>query len=143
MNKKLIAVLAGVCAVAASAMFYFFFVKWTPVLYTAAVVLFALAAGLLTVRFAKAKPVLRGVIAGAVFAAAFFGVTFLINNVIFHGQKAKIAGAIVSGLTLLFFILYYCLLSRKQNKTGCSPPRPSCWRSRQAFAPCCPRRGTT
>ncbi len=116
MNKKLIAVPAGVCAVAASAMFYFFFVKWTPVLYTAAVVLFALAAGLLTARFAENKPVLRGVIAGAVFAAAFFGVTFLINNVIFHGQKAKIAGAIVSGLTLLFFILYYCLLSRKKQK---------------------------
>ena len=116
MKQKVLSVAAAVSAVAASALYYYFFVKWVPVVYGVSVALFALAAGLLTARFSEKKPVLRGVIVGAVFMAVFFGLTFWINNIIFKAGHATIAGAIISGITLVFFVVYYCLLSRKKEK---------------------------
>ena len=118
MKQKVLSLAAAVSAVAASALYYYFFVKWVPVVYGVSVALFALAAGLLTARFSEKRPVLRGVIAGAVFMAVFFGLTFLINNVIFKAGHAPIAGAIISGITLVFFVVYYCLLSRKKENSS-------------------------
>ena len=62
MSKKITSVSAGAAAVAASALFYYSFVKWIPALYVLSIVLYALAAGLLTARFTTEKPVLRGAI---------------------------------------------------------------------------------
>ncbi len=117
MRNKALSLAAALSAAAASALFYYTFVKWIPVLYGLSVVLYALAAGLLTARFAK-KPLLHGLLAGGIFAAAFFGLTYLFNIVILNnGSMPKIAGAIMAGLTLIFFIVYYCVISRGQQKS--------------------------
>ncbi len=117
MKNNVLSVAAGVAAVAASALFYYSFIQWIPVLYALSVVLYALAAGLLTARFEAKKPLKRGLIAGGVFCAAFFALVFLINNVLlFNGNKPKIAAAIVCGLTLVFFVVYYLAISRKERR---------------------------
>lgn len=118
MKKRALSIFAAAAAVAASAIYYYFFTTWTPVVYVLSVALYALAAGLLTARFAEKKPLLRGAIAGGVFSAVFFALTFLINNLIFKAGKAMVAGAIMSGLALVFFIVYYCVLSRRKQKNS-------------------------
>ncbi|MBQ6065404.1 MAG: right-handed parallel beta-helix repeat-containing protein [Clostridia bacterium] len=117
MRNKALSIAAGVAAVAASAIYYGSFTQWQFELYCLSVALYALAAGLLAARFAEKKPVLKGVLAAGFFGAAFFGVTYLINNIILHEIHAKLAGAIIAGLTLIFFIVYYCVLSRKKQKS--------------------------
>ena len=117
MRNKVLSITAGIAAVAASAIYYGSFTEWHFELYCLSIALYALAAGLLTARFAEKKPVLKGVLAAGVFGAAFSGVTFLINNIILHEIRAGIAGAVVAGLTLAFFIVYYCALSRNKQKS--------------------------
>ena len=118
MRNKVLSVGAGLAAVAASAIYYYSFVTWIPLLYGLSVALYALAAGLLTARFAEKKPVLKGLLAAGVFAAVFSGLTFLINNIILNnGSMPKVSGAIIAGLTLIFFIVYYCVLSRNKQKS--------------------------
>ena len=117
MQNKALSVAAGAAAAVASALFYGTFTKWLPVLYMLSVVLYALAAGCLTARFAEKKKLLKSVTAGAVFAVVFFALTFLINNVILSATQAPLAAAIMCGLTLLFFVLYYVILSRKKQKS--------------------------
>ena len=118
MRNKVVSVAAGIAAVAASAIYYGSFTRWQVLLYGLSLVLYALAACLLTVRFAEKKPILKGVLAAGVFAAVFSGLTFLINNVILNnGSMPKVSGAIVAGLTLVFFVVYYCVLSRNKQKS--------------------------
>ncbi|MBR0510398.1 MAG: right-handed parallel beta-helix repeat-containing protein [Clostridia bacterium] len=116
MRNKVLSLAAGIAAVVASALFYGSFTKWIPALYILSVALYAAAAGCLSARFSKNKPLLRGTITAAVFAAVFFAATFLINNLIFREARASLAGAIICLLTLLFFIVFYCMLSRKKTK---------------------------
>ena len=117
MRNKVLSVAAGIAAVAASAIYYGSFIRWQIGLYGLSVALYALAAGLLAARFAEKKPVLKSVLAAGGFAAAFCGLTFLINNIIlFNGSMPKVSGAIIAGLTLIFFLVYYCVLSRKKQK---------------------------
>ena len=118
MRNKVLSAAAGVAAVAASAIYYYSFITWIPLLYGLSVALYALAAGLLTARFAEKKPVLKGVLAAGVFAAVFSGLTFLINNILLNnGSMPKVSGAIIAGLTLVFFIVYYLVLSHKKQKS--------------------------
>ena len=117
MKNRWLSVTAAAAAVAASALYYWVFTKWIPVLYFFSVALYALAAGCLTARFTRKKPLLRGVVAGAVFTAVFFALTFTVNNLILKAIQAKLAALIVCGLTLVFFILYYLILSRNQQKS--------------------------
>ncbi len=116
MKNKVLSFAACAAAVAASALYYWSFTKWIPVLYGLSVVLFAAAAGCLTARFAQKKPALRAVLAAAGFAAVFCALTYLINNVLLHEGRAWIAAGAVSALTLVFFVLYYMLLSRGKEK---------------------------
>ena len=116
MQKKALSLAALVAAAAGSALFYWSFTRWIPLLYGLSVVLYAVAAGCLAARFAEKKPLFYGLLTGGVFTAAFFALTFLINNVLLRTSRAPLAGAIMSGLTLLYFVLYYCLASRKKVK---------------------------
>ncbi|MBQ6020225.1 MAG: right-handed parallel beta-helix repeat-containing protein [Clostridia bacterium] len=117
MKKRILSIVAAAAAVAASTIYYHFFTQWVPAVYCLSVALYALAAGLLAARFAEKKPLQRSLLTGGIFAAAFCALTFLINNMIlFNGSRPKVAGAIISGLTLAFFIAYYCVASRKKQK---------------------------
>ncbi|MBR5427579.1 MAG: right-handed parallel beta-helix repeat-containing protein [Clostridia bacterium] len=117
MKNKILSVSAALAAVAASAIYYYSFVNWIPLVYGLSVVLYAAAAGCLAARFAEKKALLHGLLTGGIFAAAFFALTFLINNIIlFNGSMPKVSGAIIAGLTLAFFIVFYCVASRKKRK---------------------------
>ncbi|MBO4894444.1 MAG: right-handed parallel beta-helix repeat-containing protein [Clostridia bacterium] len=116
MKNKILSVTACVSAVAASALYYYYFTKWVPVLFGVSAVLYALAAGCIAARFSEKKPLLKGIIAFALTCGGFFAVNFLVNNVIYKAVKAQTAAAIVSVITLLFFIVYYLLKSRKKEK---------------------------
>ena len=116
MRDKLFSLAAAGSAAAACALYYNSFTKWVPALYVLSVALYALAAGFLTARFAEQKKLLKSVIAGAVFTVAFFALTFLINNVILGASKAALAAAIMCGITLLFFVCFHCVLSRRKQK---------------------------
>ena len=70
MKNKLPAWIAAVCAVAASGIYYYVFTEWLPALFMLSVALYAAAAGALTAGFAKKRPLIKGLIAGAVYAAA-------------------------------------------------------------------------
>ena len=119
MKKNLPFIIALVCAAAGCALFYYTFTGWIPVLYFLSVLLLAVAAGALAFRFAKSKPLMKALITVAAFTAVFFGVTFLINNILLHETRAKIAAGIIYGLTLLFFIVFYLICSRgKQPRKG-------------------------
>ena len=118
MRNKVLSIVACAAAVIASALYYNSFATWIPLLYGLSVALYAAAAGCLTARFAETKPLRKGLLATGVFAAVFSGLTFLINNVILNnGSMPKVSGAIIAGLTLAFFIIYYCVLSRKKQKS--------------------------
>ena len=117
MRNNVLSVAAGAAAAAASALYYGSFTRWQPALYALSAALYALAAGLLTARFTEKKKLPKSVIAGAVFAVVFFALTFLINNVILGATRATLAAAIMSGLTLAFFALYYGILSRGKQKS--------------------------
>ena len=116
MKKYLLSIIASVAAVAASAIFYHFFVKWNVALYGLSIALYAIAAGCLTARFAQNRPVVRGIVAGAAFAAVFVGFTYLFNNVIFKETNPATAAAIVIAATAIFFIIYYCVISKGRQK---------------------------
>ena len=118
MRNKVLSVTAAAAAVVASAIYYHSFVTWVPLVYGLSVALYAAAAGCLTARFSEKKPLFHGLLAAGVFAAVFSGLTFLINNVILNnGSMPKVSGAIIAGLTLTFFIVYYCVLSRKKRRS--------------------------
>ncbi len=117
MKNKWLSFAAIASAAAASALFYGSFTKWMPLLYGLSVVLYAAAAGCLTARFTSKKPLLRGILAGACFTAVFFALTFIINNLILKERRPALSGAIIIGLTLVFFIVYYCVLSRGKQKS--------------------------
>ena len=116
MKKNVSACLAALFALAASGMYYYFFVRWIPVMYVVTVFCFSAAAGLLAVYFADNHPVRRGLITGGVFMAGFFGAGLLVNNVIFKAQQNRLSAVIIAGLTLLAFICMYCVFSRKKKK---------------------------
>ena len=117
MNKKLLSVFAAVCAAIASLLYYHAFTEWLPLLFGLSVLLYAAAAGLLAARFAKNRPVLRGLLVGAAYTAVYFGAGFLINNVLLGETQPKRAALIVVGLNLLFFVLFYRFLSKGREKS--------------------------
>ena len=123
MKRTVLSCLAVLSAAAASLLFFYAFPQWVPPLYFLSVALYALTAGVLAGLFAEKKPARRGLIAGAVYAAAFFGVMFLINNVILRAGAAEKATVVMSCLNLAFFIAYYAILSRGKKR-------------RRAFAAC-------
>ncbi len=115
MKKNLLSWLAAGCGIAASGLYYYSFTKWIPALYLLSTALFAGAAGLLIARFAKTKPLIKGLITGGVYAAGFSGLNFLINNIIFQEINAGTAAAVVCGINLLFFICLYLVAARKEK----------------------------
>ncbi|MBQ6019508.1 MAG: hypothetical protein IJL26_04930, partial [Clostridia bacterium] len=116
MRDKILSFTAAAAALGGSGLFFYSFTKWIPVLYFVSVALFALAAGLVAARFAEKKKLLRGLVTGGVYTAVYFGVTFLINNVIYKGNKAPIAAGIVCGLNFVFFLCFYLILSKGKKK---------------------------
>ena len=116
MKNKILSFAAAAAAFGGAGLFYYSFTKWIPNLYFLSVALLGAAAGLLAARFAEKKKVLKGVIAGGVFIVAFFGMTFLINNILLRETKSQLAAAIVSVVTFVFFVVYFCILSRKKKK---------------------------
>ena len=115
MKKTILTIAAVVSAIAASGLFYYSLDAWIPALYILSVVLYSAATGCLTARFVK-RPVLWGLLSAAIFGGVFFGMVFLINNVFMNGLHPKIAGAIADGLLLVFFVVYYLVISRGQPK---------------------------
>ena len=112
---KILLFAAAAAGLVASALHWYTFVNWIVVPYFLVIVLFALAAGCVTARFAKSRPVLKGLIAAAAYAAGFFGVAFLINNVILGTRNNRLACAIIMAVNLVFFICFYSVLSRKNG----------------------------
>ncbi len=117
MKNKILSAAAAVCAVAASALYYYCFTQWLPIPYFLSVLLFAAAAGCLAARFAAKKALLRGVITGASVAVLFFALNLVVNNIILKAVKARLAAAIVCAVTLVFFIAFYLIVSRKKKKS--------------------------
>lgn len=127
MKKTVLSITAGMTAIFVSAIYFYGFTEWTPVLYFLSIGLYVISAGCLAARFSEKKPLLRGATAGLAFGAGFFGLNLLVNNVLLHATQAKLAAEIVCATTLVLFIAYYCVLSRKKRKTECW--RQSCLRS--------------
>ncbi|MCR5040728.1 MAG: right-handed parallel beta-helix repeat-containing protein [Clostridia bacterium] len=120
-SKTIAAAAAGLCACAASGLYYHFFTGWNPALYFLSVFLYAAAAGIIALLYAKKRRVLTAAAAACVYTVCFFGITYLINNVVYREVNAKAAAAIVCGINLVFFIIYYAVMSRR--KTGSDAPR--------------------
>lgn len=116
MKRNLISCLAALSAVAAGFLFVRAFPEWIPPLYVLSAALFAFAAGAVTWLFAAKKRLMKGAIAAASFLAAFFSLTYLINNVILRETQSDKSTAILSCLILLFFIIYYLILSRGKKR---------------------------
>lgn len=116
MKRTLSACLAALAAIAGSVLFFYSFPEWFPALYAVSVVLMAASAGIITWLFAKKRPAVKGLVAFAAFAAGFFSLTFLINNVILHENQSLKATVILLCLTLVFFIVYYAVLSRGSKR---------------------------
>lgn len=118
MKKNWLGIAALLAAVAGSALYYYSFSVWIPALYMLSVLLFAAAAGCIAARFAGERPLLKGLLTGGVYAVGFFGLNYLVNNVIFGAHSAKVAAAIVCGVNLLFFICFYliCAKGKTQRK---------------------------
>ncbi|MBQ6117802.1 MAG: hypothetical protein IJK98_01095, partial [Clostridia bacterium] len=89
------------------ALFRYSFQEWIVPLYAVSVAVFALLAFAVCFLLAKAKnktrPVLRGLLAAAVYAAAAQGLTYAINNLLYNGKHPHAAVAVVSFGTVLFF----------------------------------------
>ena len=81
MKRTVISCLAALSAVAAGVLFFYSFPEWLPPLYVLSVVLFAFTAGAIAGLYAKKKPLLKGLLAAAAYAAGLFSMTYLINNV--------------------------------------------------------------
>ena len=119
MKKHLPFIVATVCGIAGSGLYYFSFTQWIPALYFLSALLLAIAAGAIAARFAENKPLVKGLIAAAGFGAGFFALNYLVNNVIFSATKAKIAAGIVCAATLLFFVCFYCACAKgKPQRKG-------------------------
>lgn len=117
MRRIILSVAACLSAAVASLLFYHSFVSWIPHLYGLSVALYAAAAGCMAALFAEKKALLRGLSVAGLFAAVFFGLMFLLNNIVLSdGSMPEIAGAVMAVLTLAFFITFYCVLSRKKKK---------------------------
>ena len=116
MKKNLLSAGAAVAAAAGSSLFCYAFPKWVPVLYVLSVLLLAAAAGVIAALFAEKKKALMGLIAFGTYAAAFFGLTFLINNVMLGATRSSLAAAILCGVNLVFFPVFYLLVSRGKRK---------------------------
>ena len=116
MKKNLLSWLAAGCGIAGAGLYYYSFVAWIPALYMVSAALFAGAAGLLAARFAAKKPLLKGLITGGAYAVGFFGLNYLINNIIYQESNAKTAAAIVCGVNLLFFICLYCIAAKGKEQ---------------------------
>lgn len=115
MKKSYILIPAALCAIAASALFYWSFTEWIPVIYGVSAVLYAASAAFIAAGYAEKRRVLKGIIAGAVFIAFFFGMTFLINNIIFGAVQARLAASVVCGILLVFFVCFYLICSRGKS----------------------------
>ena len=115
-SGALFLVLIVVSALAGSLIYFYVFTKWIPWAYGVSVALFAFAAGGLAARFASKKPLRALLVTAAAYAAVFSGLTYLINNVIYHERNARAAAAIISAVNLLFFIIFYAVISRRKAK---------------------------
>lgn len=116
MKRTVLSCLAAVSAAAATVLFIYAFPEWKPALYFLSAALYVFTAGALTLLFAAEKPVKKALIAAAAYAAGFFGLVFLVNNVILHEKQSRTATVIVLVLNLVFFIVYYRLLSRGKER---------------------------
>lgn len=116
MKRNLLSLFAALSAVAATFLFIYAFPKWVQPLYYLSAALFAFAAGVTVWLFTKKKRLLKALIAAAAYIAAFFTLTFLINNVMLHENQSDKATAILSCLNLLFFTVFYAVMSRGKKR---------------------------
>ena len=116
MKRTVLSCLAAVSAVAASFLFFYAFPIWVPPLYCLSVALYAFAAGVIAWLFTTKKPLMKALIAAAAYAGGFLSLTFLVNNVILHADQSVKATVILSGLNLVFFIVYYAVVSRGKKR---------------------------
>ena len=116
MKRTLLSCLAALSAVAGGILFFYSFPEWLPGLYVLSVLLIAFTAGAIAGLYAEKKPMLKALIAGVAFAAGFFSLTFLINNVILHESQSLKATVILLCLALVFFIVYYTVLSHGKKR---------------------------
>ena len=116
MKKNVISALAAPGYFAGCLLYIYAFPKWNPALYFVSIGLLAFAAGALTWLYAEKRPLRKALLCGGVYAAAFFGTVFLINNVILGTKKNVPATVIVSMINILFFAVYYLCLTRGKKK---------------------------
>jgi|GEM_PF-1977169 len=116
MKKNVLSVFAALSYLAGCLLFIYAFPSWIPALYLVSIALYAFSAGAITWLYAAKKPLMKAFICGGVYYAAFYGVTFLINNIIFKKIYNVWTTVIVVLLSGLFFVLYYsCITHRKQK----------------------------
>ena len=116
MKRTVMSCLAALSAIAATVLFLYAFPKWVPALYFLSIAMYAVAVGVLTRLFVSNKPLLKALIAAAAYAAGFFAVVFLVNNVILHAHDSETATVILALINLAFFAVYYMILSRGQQR---------------------------
>ena len=116
MKRTVVSCLAALSAIAATVLFLYAFPRWVPALYFLALTLYAVAVGALTRLFVSSKPLLKALIAAVAYAAGFFAVVFLVNNVILHAHDSETAAVILAFINLAFFAVYYRILSRGQQR---------------------------
>ena len=117
MKRTVFSCLAARFAATASVLFLYAFPKWIPALYFLAAALYIFTAGAIARLFAAEKPAAKALIAAAAYAAGFFSLVFLINNVILHGKRSGTATVIIAALNLLFFAVYYAAFSRGKQRS--------------------------
>ncbi|MCQ2462283.1 MAG: right-handed parallel beta-helix repeat-containing protein [Clostridia bacterium] len=113
-KHSLLSFAALISGIASILLFSYAFPPWKVTLYGVSMALLCASAGVFGALIAKKKKALKAVITGAVFLAADFAVTFLINNVLFKEKRSTDAALIITALlTVAFTVLY--VLSRVKN----------------------------
>ncbi len=116
MKRTVFSWLSAVSAVAASALFLYAFPIWLQPLYYLSITLSAFSVGVITWLYSSKKPLLTGVIAAVTYGGVFLLLTYLVNVVILHSNRSTIAALILSAVNIVFFLLYYLLISRGKER---------------------------